>query len=178
MKKWIVALIVLCLVLLSSSAQGNEPNMPKDEAVTLWVTGNSPAYENTNIGVMLGYLKNDIEIGGAVDWRQWSEGDTADDTQSNFALGFYGILHFPEIVDVNTPFNLPWLPEKLASEPCLGMAYLFDVKTTGNEKGVNTPVFAALRIFDLFVLRYEIDVFHSIDIKDDSKFGLSLQYRF
>ena len=175
-------LIVVLIVLVCASlgfARAAEPNeTQKDEAITLWLTGNSPAYQNTNIGVMIGCLNDDIEIGGALDWRKWSEGDTEDDMQSNLAVGIYGIVHFPELIDVNTPLDLPFLPDKLASKPCVGIAYLFDVETTSGEKGTSIPLFAALRIFDLFAIRYEFNIYQGIDVKDNSSLGLSLQWKF
>jgi len=173
-QKWIFT-IMLCL-LIAGAARAGDPNEPNkdEEAICLWVVGGSPAYQNTNIGVMLGYLKDDVEIGGAVDWRMYSEGDTLPDDQSDLALGFYGAIHFPEIIDVNNPFEVSFLPEKLASKPCFGVKYLFDL----DGKGTAVTPFVGLRIFDLFALIYEVDTYHGIDADTEGKLAISLQYKF
>ena len=156
----------MCLAV--SAAQGN------DEAVSFWLMGSNPAYENTEIKTMLGYVKNDIEIGGALNFRGFSEGDITPDDQSDLAIGLYGIAHFPELVDVNNPIELPFLPETLASAPYFGLSYLFDK----DGKGTSINYFAGLRILDLFALLYEFKTYQGINVPDAGNFVLSLQFKF
>jgi len=168
-------LLMACALLLCGSAFAGDANEPvKDKAVTLWFSGSSPAYQNTNLSVMLGLKDKNAEAGVAVDWRMFSEGDTDADKQSNLAVGPYAVYHFPDVLDINNPIDVPWLPASLAGEPFLGLSYLVD--TDGRGSSVNP--FVGIRLLGLFVWTGKYSFFHGFEADDEFQLGLSLQWKF
>jgi hypothetical protein len=166
--------VILIVLLFAANCFGgtNETN----QSITLWVSAANPAYQNTDLSVMLGYRQDDIETGIAGDWRMFSEGTTEPDMQSIFALGPYGVLHFPTLIDVNMPFadKVPWLPKTIVGEPFVGIRYLFDL----DGKGTSITPFAGARLVNLFAVMYEFDMFQGSDAPDKGKLALSIQYKF
>ena len=165
--------ILLTLVLIlcvCGIARAADPN----ESLTFWLSGSDLGYHNTNLSTWLGYRTDDTEVGVALDWRMFSEGDTDEDVQSNFAVGPYGCYHMPGLIEIDNPFGASWLPEKLAGDPFVGVSYLFDV----DGKGTSIKPVVGLRIFDLFAFKYEYSFFNGSPAKDEGKVGLSYQYRF
>jgi hypothetical protein len=168
MKKLIVTLIMI--LACCSIARAQDPN----QAVTLWLSAANPSYQNTDLKLMVGGRSGNIELGAAMDWRMFSEGDNDEDLQSQFALGPYGVYHFPGAIDVNSPINLPWLGDKLLGDPFLGMSYLFDV----DGKGTSFSPFAGVRIFDMFALTYQYSLYYGSPATDEGRIGLSLKWDF
>ena len=168
-------LIVALLLCLVGVARAEEQNTPEpDKAVTLWLSGNSPAYQNTNLSAMLGLKDKNAEAGVALECRMYSEGDTSTDTQSDLALGPYAVHHFPDVLDVNMPFNVPWLPEKLTGNPFVGLSYVMDIKG----KGAAMTPFAGIRLLDLFALTGKYSFYHGVQAENEFQLGLSLQWKF
>ena len=170
-----VILIVALMLCLVGVARAEEQNTPEpDKAVTLWLSGSSPAYQNTNLSAMFGIKDKNAEAGIAVECRMFSEGDTANDIQSDLAIGPYAVYHFPDILDVNNPLNIPWLPEKIAGHPFVGLSYVVD----RSGKGAAMSPFAGIRLLDLFTLKGKYSFYHGVDAKDELQLGLSLQWKF
>lgn len=173
MIKKMMLTLVLVLCVCGIARAGAEPNDP-NESLTFWLSGSDLSYQNTNISAWLGYRQDDTEVGIAVDWRMFSEGDTDTDTQSDFAVGPYGVYHVPGLIDIDNPFGVSWLPEKLAGDPFLGVSYLFDV----DGKGTSINPVVGLRVFELFSVTYEYSFFNGSPAKDAGKIGLSYRYKF
>lgn len=167
----LIVALALCLVGIS---RANEPNVPDSRALTLWVSGDSLAYQNTNLGVMLGLRQKNVELGVAGEWRIFSEGDTNADIQSNFALGPYGVYHFPGLIDVNNPIDVDWLPDKLLAEPFLSLAYLIDLKGQG---AVTRPG-VGIRLLDIFALSWDYSFYQGVPADNEGRFGLSVKLDF
>jgi hypothetical protein len=167
-KRLLLTLImVLCVCGITRAADPNE-------SATFWLSGSALGYQNTNISGWLGYRQNDTEVGVAMDWRMFNEGDNDEDVQSDFAVGPYGCYHMPGLIEIDNPFGAAWLPEKLAGDPFVAVSYLFDVKG----KGTSINPVVGMRIFDLFALTYEYSFFNGSTATDEGKIGLSYQYRF
>jgi len=167
--------LALCLVGVSAAAEPNAPE--KDRAITLWVSGDSLAYQNTDLGIMLGIRgvgKPNIELGVAGEWRIFSEGDTDNNIQSNFALGPYGVYHFPGLIDGNNPIEVPWLPDKLLGEPFVSLAYLIDTKGQG---AVVRPGIG-IRLLDLFALSWDYSFYKGVPADNEGRIGLSAKWEF
>ncbi|TFG45064.1 MAG: hypothetical protein E4H40_08700 [Candidatus Brocadiia bacterium] len=109
-----------------------------------------------------------------MDWRMFSEGDNDEDMQSDFAVGPYGCYHIPGLIDIDNPFEISWMPEKLAGDPFIALSYLFDLKG----KGTSINPVVGMRVFDLFAVTYEYSFFNGSPAADEGKFGLSGQYKF
>lgn len=166
-RKLLILIMILCVCGIVKSA---EPN----ESATFWLSGSDLGYHNTDLSSWIGYRNDNTEVGIALEWRMFSEGDNYEDMQSNFAVGPYGCYHMPGLIEIDNPFGIAWLPEKLAGDPFVGVSYLFDVKGKGTS--IN-PVFG-MRIFDLFAMTYEYSFFNGNDAEDEGKIGLSYQHKF
>lgn len=171
-----VILIVALLLCLVGAGYGAETNVPaeNDRALTLWVSGESLAYQNTNLGVMLGIRQKNVELGVAAEWRIFSEGDTDADIQSDFAIGPYGAYHFPGLIDVNNPIDVGWLPDKLLAEPFVSLAYLIDRKGQG---AVTRPG-VGIRVLDIFALSWDYSFYQGVPADNEGRFGLSAKWEF
>lgn len=168
MKTWIVMLVVLVCASVSLA----------DDSVNLWVLG-EPSIDNQNneVGALVGFRRDNVEIGIAGLWRMFGEADTEpsdEEKESEFALGAYGLFHLPEIIDVNNPIPIPGLPDKIMSEPYVGLKFLKDVKG----KGTSFSPVTGMRIFETIGIMYEYRGFHGIDIPDRNILTLSLQIPF
>lgn len=163
---------ILCLVGISFGA---EPNVPDSRALTFWLSANSPGYENTDLTAMLGFRQGNAELGIAGEWRMYSEGDTEPEDQSDFAVGPYAVYHMPGAIQVKNPLPIDWLPEELAGDPFIGLAYVFDTKG----KGATFSPFTGLRVFDLFAFTVKYSIY-SPEIPADNQWqlGLSGQWKF
>jgi hypothetical protein len=165
----IVAVLILCVAV--QAADVNEP----DRAMTLWLSAANPSYQNTDLGVWLGYRQDNREIGLAMDWRMFSEGDTEPDAQSNFALGPYGVLHFPGAIDIDNPFaDISWMPAKIAGDPFLSFEYLFD--TDG--KGMRFSPGVGIKLFKFVTLYDEYSWYFGNDADNQNRIGLSYEFNF
>ena len=175
MRKLVMLSVLLALVVPGTSNAANDAN----QAITFWAAASNPAYQNTDLSVWLGY-RQDVEDGLAAeggiafDWRMFAEADTPDQIQSAFAVGPYGILHFPELINVPNPFDVAWLGDTLIGEPFIGFSYLFDL----DGKGTSINPFIGARVFDLLALTYEYQTFQGSSAADGGKIGISLQYKF
>lgn len=159
--------LVLCVCSIAKAADPNE-------SVTFWLSGSNLGYHNTDLSALIGFRQNNTEIGVAMDWRMFSEGDNDEDMQSDFAVGPYGCFHMPGLIEIDNPFGATWLPEKLAGDPFVAVSYLFDVKG----KGTSVNPCVGVRVFDLFALTYEYSFFNGSPAVDEGKIGLSYQYKF
>jgi len=169
-KRTMLALIlILCVCGIAEAADPNE-------SVTFWLSGSNLGYHNTDLSAWIGYRNEETEVGVAMDWRMFSEGDTDEDFQSNFALGPYAVIHLPGLIEINNPVDLDWLPlpDKIASEPFFSLAYLFDL----DGKGTSISPAVGMRVFDMFAAKIEYNIFHGVAADDEFKAGLSLQHRF
>lgn len=168
MKK--ILLIVALALCLVGTARAEDPN----DAVTLWVSGSNFAYQNTELGTMLGFYdgKSRVEAGFVVDWRVYTEGDTTDDSQSNLAIGPYVCYHLGTFIDVNNP-GIPLLPDKLIGSPFISLAYPID--TDG--KGAVVRPAVGVRVFDAFALTGSYDIITGAPANNEWRIGFSLQYK-
>ena len=169
-----ILLTLTLLLCVGSIAIANEPVVEPEKAVTFWLSGSDLGYENTEMSAWLGYRQGETEVGVALDWRMFNEGDTEDDFQSDFAVGPYGVYHMPGLITIDNPFGAAWLPEQLAGDPFVGVSYLFDV----DGKGTSINPVAGLRLFDIFSLKYEYSFFQGSAAIDEGSIGLSYQHRF
>jgi len=160
-------ILILCVC---GIARAGDPN----ESATFWLSGSDLGYQNTELSAWIGYRQNDTEIGVAMDWRRFNEVDSGEEAQNEFAVGPYGCFHMPGLIEIENPFGTAWLPEKIVSDPFVGVSYLFDVRGRGTS--VNPVV--GLRIFDLFALKYEYSFFSGGPATDEGKIGLSYQHKF
>jgi hypothetical protein len=160
-------ILMLCVCGIAKAADPNE-------SVTFWLSGSDLGYQNTDISAWLGYRQDNTEIGVAADWRMFSEGDTAADVQSNFAVGPYGVFHMPGLIEIDNPFGVDWLPDKLAGDPFVGVSYLFDV----DGKGTSIKPVIGVRIFGIFAVKYEYSFYNGGPAEDVGKIGLSYQHKF
>lgn len=101
MKKLIVLLVAVVMSLLLVT--------PVRADLSAWLLS-----DNDVVGARLGLVHENIEVGGLSYWSYDSE--VAPQT-----FGAYGIYHFPDLIDVNMPLSLPFLPEKLKGGPYVGM---------------------------------------------------------
>ena len=163
--------LVLCLVGIS---RANEPNVPDSRAMTLWVSGNSLGYQNTNLSVMSGIRGKNVEVGIIGEWRMFSEGDTDADIQSDFAIGPYAAYHFPGLIDVNNPIDIGWLPEKLLGEPFVSLAYPIDIQ--GRGAAIKPGV--GIRLLDTFALRWEYSFYRGVPADNEGQIGISAKWDF
>jgi len=167
-KRTMLALIViLCVCGITKAADPNE-------SVTFWLSGSNLGYHNTDLSAWIGYRQNDTEIGVALDWRMFSEGDNDEDMQSDFAVGPYGCFHMPGLIEIDNPFGAAWLPEKLAGDPFVGVSYLFDVKG----KGTSINPVVGVRVFDVFAFTYGYSFFNGSPAIDEGRIGLAYQHKF
>jgi len=162
---FLAVVLVLCVC---SMVRAEDPN----ESLTFWLSGTDLSYQNTNMSAWLGYRQDNTEIGAAVDWRMFSESDTEADTQSTFAIGPFGIIHMPGLIEVNNPFGQDG--EKILGDPFVGVSYLFDLDGRGTS--INPVV--GMRVFDLFSITYEYSFFKGSPAEDDGKIGLSYRHKF
>jgi len=167
MRKLLILFVILAFCQIVSAADPNE-------SLTLWLMGNDLAYQNTNLSISTGYRKDNAEFGVAMDWRMFSEGDTDEDVQSIFAIGPYAAYHFPDLIDIDNPFDVEWMPEKLIGEPFLRLSYLFDTKG----KGTSVAPMIGVRVFDTFSLSYQRILFNGSTAENGGQFGISTQFRF
>jgi hypothetical protein len=72
--------------------------------------------DNEVVGARIGYVKDNVEVGGL---SYWWYGDQPPAPPQVF--GAYGIYHFPDVVEVNNPLPVSWLPKTLKASPYLGM---------------------------------------------------------
>ena len=163
--------LMLCLVGASFGADANEP----DKSMTFWLSANSPAYQNTDLSVMLGFRQGNTELGVATEWRMYAEGDTETQDQSDFAIGPYAVVHLPGVIQIKNPLPIDWLPAELAGDPFVGLAYVFDVKG----KGATFAPFTGLRVFDLFAFTVKYSMYSpEIPADNQLQLGLSGQWAF
>lgn len=101
--------------------------------------------DNEVVGARVGYVKGDIEVGALSYW--WY--DSAEPPQ---VYGAYGIYHFPDVVDVNNPLSLSWLPARLRASPYMGMQ--IGVNTDREKRDFIGPV-AGIAINKLLVFEYQ-----------------------
>jgi len=166
-------LTVAVLLALCGVTKAEDPN----RALTLWVSGDSLAYQNTDLGVMLGIRgigNTNVEVGVAGEWRIFSEGDTDQDIQSDFALGPYGVYHFPGLIDVNNPIDVSWLPDRLLGEPFVSLAYLIDIRGQG---AVVRPGIG-IRLLDVFALSWDYSFYKGVPADNEGRIGLSVKWQF
>lgn len=171
--KCVLLTIVAMMLTLCGVARAEDPN----RALTLWVSGNSLAYQNTELNVLFGIRgigDPNVELGMAMDWRIYSEGDTDADIQSDLAIGPYGVYHFPGLIDVNNPIDVPWLPEKLAGEPFVSLAYPIDIKGQG---AVIRPG-VGIRLLDIFALSWDYSFYKGVPADNEGRIGLSAKWEF
>ena len=166
-------IVALCLCLVGASF-GAEPNAPKSRAMTLWVSASSLGYQNTDMSVMLGIRNKNIEVGIDGEWRMFSEGDIEGDAQSDFALGPYAAYHFPDLIDVNMPGDVSWLPEKLMGEPFISLAYPIDLEG----KGAAIKPGVGIRLFDIFAVKWEYAFYKGIPADNEGQVGISAKWEF
>ena len=88
-KRKLLTLSLILILSVLSIAEAGDPN----EAITFWLSGSDLAYQNTNLSAWLGYRNDNTEVGVAMDWRMFAEGDNDEDLQSDFAIGPYGCFH-------------------------------------------------------------------------------------
>jgi len=169
-KRKLLTLSLILILSVLSIAEAGDPN----EAITFWLSGSDLAYQNTNLSAWLGYRNDNTEVGVAMDWRMFAEGDNDEDLQSDFAIGPYGCFHMPGLIEIDNPFEASWLPEKLAGDPFVALSYLFDVHGEGTL--INPAV--GMRVLDMFALTYDYSFFHGTPVENEGKIGLSYQLRF
>ena len=167
MKK--LVLTVVFALMLCGSVQA-DPN----DAVTFWMAGSNLGYQNTDLSAWLGLRRENIEFGVAAEWRMFSEGDTDEDIQSEFALGPFAVYHFPDLIDVNNPLDIDWLPDKLAGEPFVFLSYLIDIQG----KGASISPDLGIRLLDVFALSWEYSYYRGIPADNEGRIGLSVKYQF
>ena len=71
------------------------------------------------LGARVGVDMNNTEIGASV--LYWPDGENEDSE----VFGAYGLYKFPDLVDVNLPVNLPFLPKKFLGTAYTG--YIIDI---------------------------------------------------
>lgn len=87
------ALLVLVSILLGVCPVMGQPDPNDDDAVSSWILG-----DHKRLGVRMGYVKNQIEVGGGVTWA------FEDQDNDPVAFGGYGLYHLPEALNIE---NLP-----------------------------------------------------------------------
>jgi len=174
--KWIVAL-VLCL---SCVAQAEPNEVESNRAFVLTILG-GPSIDNedTQVGVWAGVRKVNTEIGAASMWRMFTEDDTnadvdGNDRNSELALGVYGSIYLPELVDVDNFIPIPGLPEKLLSQPFFGGSILADVKG----KGAVIAPHTGIRVYEIIGVMYQYLAFSGNEAKDKGLFTLTANFPF
>lgn len=171
MKKLVLLLILLC----GSIAVG------EDDYLSLWLSGNNLAYQNTNIKAMLGYRWSldenfDLELGPALSWRTWTEQDNTDDTQSQLGIGAFAAVHAVDLVTIPNPLyseDLSWMPKELASEPYFMLSYVID---TDGKGAVLSPGIGT-RVFDLFSLQTDYVMTQGEAVSDEWRVGISAKFK-
>jgi hypothetical protein len=107
---WKAWMLAACVVLLFCGlAEAQDPNVPEDDdAVTAWFLG-----DHEVLGIRVGYLKRQVEIGGGIAWAMGYE-----DENDPVAFGAYALYHTPEALNLE---NLPVL--KWAGDHLQGITY-------------------------------------------------------
>ena len=100
--KWIVGMVVVLLLAFV---------MPASAEIAAWGLGGPAASEV--LAARLGYVRDNIEVGGTAYWYEKPEAPPQ-------VYGCYGIYHFPDLIDVNTPIGLDFLPERLNASAYIG----------------------------------------------------------
>jgi len=168
MKKLLILTVILACCQVTHA---DDPN----ESVSLWLMGNNLAYQNSDLSLWVGYRRDNAEFGVASNWRMFSEGDTDEDTQSDFAIGPYAAYHFPGLIDINNPFaDIEWMPDKLIGEPFLCLPFLFDTKS----KGSAIAPMAGVRVFEMFSLSYQHFLYTGNTADNKGQVGISTNWKF
>jgi len=176
MKTLIVTLVLMLACCgIARSADVNEPY----EFFTVWLSGTNLAYHNTDLSVWLGYRHNlnedfDVEIGPAINWRMWSEGDAEEKSQSNLALGAYAAVHALKLIDVPNPLPFDYLPAQLLGEPFVSIEYLID--TDGQGSSI-TPA-CGIRVFEVLAVVYRYRMVEGEKVPDGSSIAISTKFKF
>ena len=176
-RKWILVLIVLCLSIVAQA----EPNdVESNRAFVLTILG-GPSIDNedTQVGVWAGIRKVNTETGAASMWRMFTEDDTdadvdKDNRNSELALGVYGSIYMPELIDVNNFIPIPGLPEKLLSQPFFGGSIVADVKGKGAAIAPHTGV----RVYETIGVMYQYLAFIDNDAKNKGLLTLTANFPF
>jgi hypothetical protein len=170
-----VILTLTLMLLCCSITKAADPN----QSMTLWITGTNLMYQNTDVDVWGGIRGNlqkgiDIEGGAAFDWRVWNEGDSEEGSQSSFAIGPYGAVHFTDLISIPNPLPFEGMPAELAGEPFFSLEYLWD--TDG--KGTIFAPAAGVRLFEIFALKYEYRMVQGEKVPDGERLGISAKFNF
>lgn len=176
MKK--VTLLIVALLLSLGTVKAADVNEP-DRYLTAWLSGANLAYQNTDLSVWLGFRGNlnkdiDIEGGPAFNWRMWSEGDSEEHSQSDFAVGAYVAVHFLNLVNIPNPIPIEQLPDQLAGEPFVAFEYLID--TDG--KGTSFSPSGGIRVFEVLAVMYQYQIVQGERVPDQSRIAISTKFKF
>ena len=172
--KWILVLLLVCASVAQSGVDPNEPE--QREGGTLWIFGEPTGSSDSEVGMWLGYIKKGNEFGLATKWNMFSEGDTPDDTKSQFSIGLYGLHHFPDVVPLLEDKIWPaeWLPDGMSARPGVGIQLVFD--TDG--KGYALSPVGTLLFYDIICLQYQYAFQLGNTAENGKKYGLSLYVPF
>lgn len=127
-----IVLVILLAVFLVAGCSGNG---------NVWVWGDG----DTNLRA--GYLvtdANDTEVGMSVSWQ--------DNNEEPAAIGVYGVVYLPDIVQVPNPIIWKGAPETLNGKPYFGVKVERDIV----EKTTNFSPIGGVAI-DPFFIEYETD---------------------
>lgn len=103
--------------------------------------------DNDVIGGRLGYVHGNIEVGGLSYW--WYN-----ETGPPQVFGAYGVYHFPDILDVNNPISVSWLPATIKASGYMGLQV--GINTDETKRDYIGPI-AGLLLGDpgLLVMEYQ-----------------------
>ncbi|MHC4207357.1 MAG: hypothetical protein ACYSTT_22100 [Planctomycetota bacterium] len=103
--------------------------------------------DNEVVGARVGYVNNNIEVGGLSYW--WYDTEPMEPPQ---VFGAYGAYHFPDLIEVANPIPVDWLPATLHASPYLGMQ--IGINCDREKRDFIGPI-AGLLLQDLLVIEYQ-----------------------
>jgi hypothetical protein len=169
MKKVLILVIVL---VCTSGLCASEPNVPpeKPQYISFRLMSEPQTYQNTNLEGWIGYGKKDSEVGLCIGWREWTEAETENDTQSSLAVGGFSLVHFPDfrktLEDIIWPVE--WLPENIEVSPALGLQIMYDLEG----QGVRITPLVEMKIYDNIAIQYKYNFGNAL--ADNSQVGISI----
>ncbi|MHC4157432.1 MAG: hypothetical protein ACYST6_21330 [Planctomycetota bacterium] len=153
MKRIILFLAVLLLFTVTARAD-----------LSAWLMGG-----NDLVNARLGYVKGDIEVGGQVSW-------TEEDPPQLY--GAYGLYFFPDLIDVNSPVGMAFLPATVTARPYIGAQV--SIATEDDHRTMIGPV-AGLELVDVITIEYQYlnysdNMGDALENEHRVMFGLRMQF--
>jgi len=145
MKKGMLVLTIVLMCVGVSFAQEKS-----EKHFAAWLYGTMDYDADNDLSGRLGYIDEQVEVGMCSTWYGPKLGAPQ-------VYGAYGIYWLPEPIDVNSPINIDFLPERIVAWPYVGGQVSIDIEEDGAYRGI----IAGLRFYEILILEYQYTDFET-----------------